>query len=103
MQGVEAIALLLPEVQSARDLARPLSLRCRLEIAEDRLEDARKTLQTMLQLSRDVAETPTLINCLVGIAIQGMANNDLHQFLQRLQGSDLDGFPGVICGDFNGR
>jgi hypothetical protein len=83
MQGLDAISLLLPECQSGRELARVLSLRCRAEIAEGRLDDARKTLQTNLQLSRDIAETPTLINALVGIAIQGVATADLQQLLQR--------------------
>jgi hypothetical protein len=89
MSGVDAIALLLPEVQSAREMARLLSLRCRLEIAEGRLEDARKTLQTMYQLARDVAETPTLINYLVGVAIQGVANGDLHQLMQQPDAPNL--------------
>lgn len=83
LRGLDVIALLLPECQSSRELARVLSLRCRVEIAEGRLDDARKTLQTTLQLSRDIAETPTLINGLVGMAIHGVATADLQQLMQR--------------------
>src|SRR5207247_1651118 len=89
LSGAEAIAVLLPECQSARNLARVLSLRCRQEIAEGRLNDARKTLQTTLQLARDIPETPTLINGLVGIAIQGIALGDLQHLLQRPDAPNL--------------
>ncbi len=42
LQGIDVISLLLPECQNSRELARVLSLRCRVEIAEGRLDDAQK-------------------------------------------------------------
>jgi hypothetical protein len=89
LKGMEPIMLLLPDVQETRNFARVLSLKCRLELAEGRLADAQKTLQTMLQLGRDVGETPTLINGLVGVAIVSIAAGELQQYVQHPQAGSL--------------
>jgi len=89
LTGTDPIAVLLPEVQGVRDLARRLSLRFRLELAEGRVEAARKTQQIMWQLSRDVTETPPLVNGLVGIAIADMAASDLRQSIQQPSAPNL--------------
>ncbi|MBI2825616.1 MAG: hypothetical protein HYX69_13110 [Planctomycetia bacterium] len=62
-------AIRLPEVQSARTIARAVALRARLEIAEGKYDDALRTLQTGFALGRHVAQGRTLINGLVGVAI----------------------------------
>lgn len=67
--GMEAIGFLLPEIQESRELARLLKLKAQLEIAEGRFGDAAKTLRNGYALAEAVAEPPTLINDLVGIAI----------------------------------
>ncbi|MGC1274613.1 MAG: hypothetical protein WBC44_12985 [Planctomycetaceae bacterium] len=69
LNGPEAISFRLTEIQEARHLARLLYLKARLEIAEARFDDAEKTLRTGYALARAVAEPPTIINALVGIAI----------------------------------
>lgn len=65
----EGIHLLLPEVQSLREMASALKVRFRLEIAERRFDDALVTAKTMLALSRHLGEHPTAIGDLVGLAI----------------------------------
>lgn len=74
----EGISLLLPEIQECRTLARALALRTRLELAEGRFDDAAKSLRAGFQLAKNVGEGPTLIQLLVGLAIQSV-------FLERVE------------------
>jgi hypothetical protein len=76
LKGTDSIMFLLPEIQESRNLGRLLYLKARLAIVEKRYDDAIQTLQIGNKLARDVAEPPTLINDLVGIAISSimMAN-----------------------------
>jgi hypothetical protein len=64
----EGIGLLLPDMQSFRELSRLLALRTRFFIAERHYDKAVSSLQTGLMLSRHVAEAPVLICLLVGLA-----------------------------------
>lgn len=77
LDGLKAIAFLLPEIQESREIARLLILKIRLEIAEGRYEDAIESFKMGYQLARDVAEPPTLINDLVGVAIASMLDHQL--------------------------
>jgi hypothetical protein len=61
--------LLIPEVQQLRMLAQALKVRFRGEIADGRFDDAAASARTMFAMSRHLAEHPTLIGDLVGIAI----------------------------------
>lgn len=72
LRGTDTVAFLLSEIQEARMLARLLVLKARLEISERRFGDALETLQIGYRLAHDVAEPPTVINKLVGIAIASM-------------------------------
>jgi hypothetical protein len=76
------LGILLPDVQWARNAARLLALRTRLEIAEHRYDDAIHTLAIGYALARNVAEAPLLINGLVGISIGGLMNAQLETLLQ---------------------
>ena len=67
--GPEAIEALLPNVQVHREIAQFLSLRAKVELAEKRYDDAAKTVRTGIQYGKHIAEGPTLIQMLVGIAI----------------------------------
>ncbi len=67
--GTEAIDAVVGNVQSYRELARWLSLRCKLEIAEGRFDAALRTIQAGLQFGRHIAEGPTYIQMLVGNAV----------------------------------
>jgi hypothetical protein len=74
----EGIGVILPEVQKTRELARLLSLRCRMHIVEEKLDEALRDVQIGLALARHVADGPTLIQSLVGMAIFNI-------FAQRLE------------------
>jgi hypothetical protein len=69
----EGFNLLVPDLQHMRQLASCLKVRFRAEVAERRFDDAVATAKTMFALSRHVAEHPTLIGGLVGIAIANVA------------------------------
>jgi hypothetical protein len=69
LDPVESISFLLPEIQESRQLARLLAIKAKFEIAEGRFDAAARTLRNGYALGQAVAEPPTLINDLVGVAI----------------------------------
>ncbi|HEV7226140.1 MAG TPA: hypothetical protein VGN42_25760 [Pirellulales bacterium] len=74
LQEREFISLLLPEIQEAREYARLLSLKARLQIVEGDFDGAVRTLRTGYALGRHVAKSPTLISTLVGVATCAQMN-----------------------------
>jgi hypothetical protein len=82
LNGAEAIAFLLPEIQETRDIARRLSLRARLEIGKGNYDQARESLLLGYRLGHDVSRPPILINDLVGIAIASVMNEQLLAFIE---------------------
>ena len=81
MRGVDLVSFLLPEFQSARELARMLTLRTRLEIAERRYDDAIETMRQQFRLGHDVSQVPLLVCGLVGIAIDSLSSSALVEFI----------------------
>ncbi|MFZ5831631.1 MAG: hypothetical protein ACOY3P_16215, partial [Planctomycetota bacterium] len=79
-------SILLPEVQETRRIARVLLLRSRLHMAEGRFSEAVDDLQACYAMGRHVGEQPLLISGLVGLAICGMANQQV-QGMMELPGS----------------
>lgn len=77
------ITLLLPELQMARACARLLAVQARLQAAEGQIDQALHTLQTGYALARHVAEGPTLVNGLVGIAIAHLMATEVEHLIQR--------------------
>jgi hypothetical protein len=71
------------EVQSCREIARLLNLRCRVEMAEGKFDDAIRTLQTGLALARHVGDADTLIYNLVGIAIAHIMLGRIEELIQQ--------------------
>lgn len=67
------IGMLLPHVQKTRSLARYLAIRANLHLANDEPEQAWKDLQTCHRLGRLTSRGPTLIDYLVGAAINSVA------------------------------
>jgi len=74
--------ILLPELQDARDLARLIALKARLQIAEGRFDDAVHSLQIGFALGRNVADQPTLVGGLVGMAIASVMAAQVEALLQ---------------------
>ncbi len=78
----DGIALLLPDVPSMREFASLLSLRARFEMAAGEHDKVVRTLQTGFALARHVADAPTLIQVLVGLAIQNIMLRELERWVE---------------------
>ena len=81
------IQVLLPGVQRSRELARALASRAMWELAEGSQVDAWRDLMTMHRLGRLVGQGPTLIEYLVGVAIESLAINGELRFLSETKPS----------------
>jgi hypothetical protein len=68
------IAMLLPVAQAARDVARALVCRATLRLSSGKVAEAQADLLASHRLGRLIADGETLIESLVGIAIDGLAN-----------------------------
>ncbi len=79
--GLEFYRLLLPEVQSTREIARALMLRARVAIADRRYDDAIEPLKMCYQLGRNVGQLKFLVAMLVANAEMGMANGVLIELI----------------------
>jgi hypothetical protein len=85
----DGIGLLLPDVQSFREFANLLNLRFRFQLDEGRIDDAVYTLQTGFSLSRDIANAPTLIQSLVGLAIAAIQLGQVEELMQASKSPNL--------------
>jgi hypothetical protein len=85
----DIIGLLLPDAQEMRIQARLLVLKARLEIAEGRIADASRTLETGFSFSRQVSQGPFLINSLVGIACASQFQDVLLDGVERTDAPNL--------------
>lgn len=79
----EGYGLLLPDVQSLRQIGTLLAVRARLEMAEGHLDQALYTLQTGLALARHTGDAVTLIQNLVGIALADMMLARVEELIQQ--------------------
>lgn len=78
----EAINMRLPNLAKMRLLARLVSVRVRLAIADGDVEQAVEGIQTGFALARHVADGPTLINALVGIGAGALMCQRVEELLQ---------------------
>ncbi len=74
--------VLLPDIQSMRELARNQSLRCRVAIAEGRSEDALAILGQQYAMAKHLGTDEFLVSNLVGAAVAGIAFGDALQLCQ---------------------
>ncbi|HZY85664.1 MAG TPA: hypothetical protein VFE78_12595 [Gemmataceae bacterium] len=93
---------LLPSVQKCRELVNALAARAMLRTAEGRFDEAWQDLLACHRLARHVARGATLIEALVGIAIEQITNQADLAYLERADLSprqirdrlkDLQGLP----------
>ncbi len=77
------INTLLQDVQPMREIISITALRVRFELAEGRTGDAARTLQTGFAMARHVADEPSLICALVGIAMSSIMLDRLEEFIQQ--------------------
>ena len=83
------IAYLLPEIQSMRELARTQSLRCKVAVAEGRIDDAIAILGQQYAMARHLGQDEFLVSNLVGIACAGIAWEDALYLVQHPQAPNL--------------
>jgi hypothetical protein len=70
------------EVQTMREIIQLVSLRCRVEMAEKKFDDARRSAQTGLGLARHLGDSDIMIQDLVGIAMAAIAVGRLEEWVQ---------------------
>jgi hypothetical protein len=75
--------MLLPDVQSMRDFANLLAMRARFEIAAGDHDAALRSLQTGLAMARHIADAPTLIQTLVGLACGNIMLGELERWIEK--------------------
>jgi len=73
---------LLPDIQVMRQLARTQRIRCRLAIAEGRIEDALEILGQQFALARHLGQDEFLVSGLMGMAVIGVAWQDALYLVQ---------------------
>jgi hypothetical protein len=77
------IAMLLPGVQSSREAGRALVARAMWHAGENRPEQAWRDLLAAQRIGRLVAQGPTLVEGLVGMAIAGIADSGTRALLDQ--------------------
>jgi hypothetical protein len=75
-------SVLLPEVQQLRGLARTQSIRCRVAIAENRVDDAFAIIGQQFGMGNHLSQEPFFVSNLVGIGIAGICWEDILDLLQ---------------------
>jgi hypothetical protein len=85
----KGIGALLPEIQPMRNCALLLSVRVRWEMAEGRFDKAVNTLRTGFALAKHTGDSEVLIGFLVGVAIAGIMEGQLDQFVARPDAPNL--------------
>ncbi|MEQ1830617.1 MAG: hypothetical protein ABL921_31990 [Pirellula sp.] len=83
------VGYLLPEVQSMRELARIQRVRCRLAIAEGRIDDAIKILGQQYAMAKHLGTDEFYVSALVGIAISGIGWTDALYLIEHDQTPNL--------------
>ena len=74
--------ILIPEAQQMRAFARLLAVQARMQIASGKFEEAIRTLQTGYSVGQHVAQGPTLVHGLVGIAVCNMMSQQVQELIQ---------------------
>ncbi|MBN2589296.1 MAG: hypothetical protein JXA96_05515 [Sedimentisphaerales bacterium] len=79
----EGFAMQMPNLAKFRRIIYALELKIQLEIANGNIEQVMKLLQQGMYMGRSIAEGPTLIQGLVGIAIDALMLDEIESFIQR--------------------
>src|SRR5262249_53893533 len=85
----DGIGMLVPDVQAFREFATLLQLKARLQMADGQYGDAVTTLRTGITLGRHIAEAPTLIQGLVGMAIISLMLKEVEEMAQHPNAPNL--------------
>lgn len=63
--------------------AMTIALQARMQMAQDRYDQALDTLQTGMKMSRNLGQAPTIIEGLVGISVGGVMCSEIRDFIQQ--------------------
>jgi hypothetical protein len=85
----DPIGLLLPDVQWMRNYAPMINLQARVALADGDFSAAAHHLETGFAFSRHVADGPTLIHRLVGLALVTQLSNTVGDFIERPNAPNL--------------
>jgi hypothetical protein len=77
------LTLLLPEIQEMRSLARLVAVRARVAIRDGNREEAMRWIRIGMTMGRHVAHGPSVIQALVGVAIEGVMARCLTDLIQQ--------------------
>jgi hypothetical protein len=72
----------LAEIQSMREIAHLINLRCRLALAEKKFDEAHKSIVAGLTLARHIGQGQTVIQDLVGVAIAAISLSRIEEWMQ---------------------
>jgi hypothetical protein len=75
------VATLLPQAQKMRNLASVLVIRARHQIAEGKMDEAIETFRFGYTLARNMSQGCTLVQDLIGIAIQNVLDDQLRTLI----------------------
>src|SRR5262249_28335624 len=84
-QPSNLIGALLPAVQKCREMTQALTVRAMLRLSQGRQEEAWQDLLACHRLGRHIARGGTLIEGLVGIAIDAIAGNATLTYLDHVR------------------
>jgi len=82
----QGIYTLLPQAQKSRSLARAIALRARLLMAQHKPDEALELLRLNYALGENLGKGTTLVQSLVGLAIQNLTHEQTRTFIS-LEGS----------------
>jgi hypothetical protein len=85
----EGFSLQMAPLADFRRMIFALQLQIRLKVADGQTDEAFEMLQQGIQMGRDIAEGPTLIQDLVGIAITAVMLRDVEDMMQKPDSPNL--------------
>lgn len=83
------VSYILPEVQQIREIVRNQSLRCRLALREDEVEQAMIILGQQYAIAEHLSQDPFIISSLVGVAVGTIGSFDALYVIQHPQAPNL--------------
>lgn len=85
----DGFSMHLPNLSTFRYITKAMRLDIRLKIADGQTDQAMEKLQHCMQMGRNIAEGPTLVQNLVGVAIAAMSLREAEGLIQRPDSPNL--------------
>jgi hypothetical protein len=85
----DGFSMHLPNLSTFRSITRAMRLEIRLKIADGKTDQAMEKLQHCMQMGRNIAEGPTLVQNLVGVAVAAMSLREVEGLMQKPDSPNL--------------